>query len=90
MLNIASLDPAITSTGRAGLGNASALDRSIWDEFHEDWKRLAVECQFFSGKTRQVLSFQRIKQHFFRRSVISSCGGGGAACFRGAETKPTD
>jgi hypothetical protein len=45
MLNIASIDPAITSTGRSGLGNASALDREVWDEFHSDWERLAVECQ---------------------------------------------
>lgn len=45
MLNLASLDPAITSTGRVGLGNASALDREVWDEFHSDWERLAVECQ---------------------------------------------
>lgn len=45
MLNLASLDPAITSTGRVGLGNASALDREVWDEFHSDWERLAIECQ---------------------------------------------
>lgn len=45
MLNIASLDPAITSTGRVGLGNASALDREVWDEFHADWERLALETQ---------------------------------------------
>ena len=45
MLNIASLDPAITSSGRAGLGNASALDRAVWEEFHADWERLAEECQ---------------------------------------------
>ena len=99
MLNIASLDPAITSTGRAGLGNASALDREVWDEFHSDWERLAVECQLlrqqldqnivedmdlendellpedFTGETRQVLTTQRIKQHFFRRAVISSYRG---------------
>ena len=99
MLNIASIDPAITSTGRAGLGNASALDRAVWDEFHADWERLAVECQLlrqqldsnsvsefepetdellledFTGETRQVLSTQRIKQHFFRRAVLSSYRG---------------
>lgn len=45
MLNIASLDPAITITGRVGLGNASALDREVWADFHEDWERLAVESQ---------------------------------------------
>lgn len=99
MLNIASLDPAITSTGRSGLGNASALDRQVWDEFHADWERLAVECETlrqqlepnaatnldaeadefvsddFTGETRQVLTTQRIKQHFFRRAVLSSYRG---------------
>ena len=99
MLNIASLDPAITSTGRAGLGNASALDRAVWDEFHAEWERLAVECQLmrdtleknvpaksptqhpellpedFTGETRQAVTTQRIKQHFFRRSVLSSYRG---------------
>lgn len=99
MLNIASLDPAITSTGRVALGNASALDREVWDEFHSDWERLAVECQLlrqqldkntvedsepeddallpddFTGETRQVLTTQRIKQHFFRRAVLSSYRG---------------
>ena len=41
--NIAGLDPAITSTGRRGLPNASASDRSMWDEMHADWERFAVE-----------------------------------------------
>lgn len=100
MLNIASLDPAITNTGRAGLGNASVLDREVWNEFHTDWERLTVECQLlrqqldqnvmlqdldmendelfledFTGETRQVLTTQRIKQHFFRRAVLSSYRG---------------
>lgn len=44
MLNIASLDPSVTVTGRVALGNASALDREVWNEFHADWGRLAVEC----------------------------------------------
>ena len=45
LVNLASLDPAITRTGRSGLGNASALDREVWNEFHADWEGLAVECQ---------------------------------------------
>lgn len=99
MLNIASLDPVITSSGRSGLSNASALDRGVWDEFHADWERLALECQLlrqqldqgtppelevesnsnsledFTGETRQVLATQRVKQHFFRRAVLSSYRG---------------
>jgi putative restriction endonuclease len=45
LVNFASLDPAITSTGRSGLGNASSMDREVWEEFHADWEKLAVECE---------------------------------------------
>ena len=45
LVNFASLDPAITSTGRTGLGNAGALDKEVWDEFQADWEKLAVECE---------------------------------------------
>ncbi len=45
LVNFASLDPAITSTGRAGLGNAGALDKEVWEEFHADWEKLAIECE---------------------------------------------
>lgn len=44
LVNFASLDPAITASGRSGLGNASALDREVWEEFHSDWEGLALEC----------------------------------------------
>lgn len=43
LVNFASLDPSITSTGRRGLGNASRADKAIWDEFNGDWEGLAVE-----------------------------------------------
>jgi len=44
LCNIASLDPAIISSGRKGLSGASDLDREVWEEFHADWDRLAVDC----------------------------------------------
>lgn len=43
LVNIAGLDPAITSTGRRGLPNASAGDRNMWEEMHADWAKFAVE-----------------------------------------------
>ena len=43
LVNFASLDPKITSTGRVGLKGASKGDRAIWAEFHDDWEALAVE-----------------------------------------------
>lgn len=44
LVNFASLDPAITSTGRRGLSGASKLDRVIWDQFQNDWQSLVDEC----------------------------------------------
>lgn len=48
--NYASLDPAITGRGLAGLGNAGSLDREVWAEFHADWEKLAVECELLRRK----------------------------------------
>ena len=32
LCNLASLDPEITQTGRAGLSNATKLDRKVWGQ----------------------------------------------------------
>ena len=45
LTNIASLDPAITSTGRRGLEGASAADKAMWDEMQAGWERFAVEAE---------------------------------------------
>jgi predicted restriction endonuclease len=45
LVNFASLDPAITGSGRKGLGKVSKLDREIWDTFHADWEKLTLECE---------------------------------------------
>lgn len=45
LTNIASLDPAITGTGRKGLEGASAADRAMWEEMQADWECFAVETQ---------------------------------------------
>lgn len=45
LVNFASIDPTIISSGRKGLGNASALDKEIWDEFNANWEKLALESQ---------------------------------------------
>ena len=99
LANIASLDPAITSTGRSGLKNASAMDKEVWDEFVNNWDELALESlklyeelvvsdnsnltqseadvnpENYVGETRDVIIQQRIKQGFFRKSVLSSYKG---------------
>ncbi|MDP2228548.1 MAG: HNH endonuclease [Moraxellaceae bacterium] len=45
LCNMASLDPAITASGRKGLQGASALDRSIWNEFQKSPDEMAYESQ---------------------------------------------
>jgi putative restriction endonuclease len=43
LTNFASLDPAITESGRSGLKGASALDRRVWAEMQADWQSFFVE-----------------------------------------------
>ncbi|WP_206732396.1 HNH endonuclease [Janthinobacterium sp. 17J80-10] len=45
LTNIASLDPAITSTGRNGLTSASASDKRMWEEMQQNWEYFALESQ---------------------------------------------
>src|SRR4030067_352585 len=51
--NFASLDPAITGTGRKGLEGASNLDREVWEEFHANWEKLALECAQLNAQLRK-------------------------------------
>lgn len=41
--NIASIDPAITSTGRKGLTGASSSDKAMWNEMQTNWEEFAFE-----------------------------------------------
>jgi len=43
--NLTSLDPEELARGVKGLPGASQLDRRVWNEFHEDWERLAIESE---------------------------------------------
>ncbi len=44
LVNLASLDPVIVASGRSGMGNASALDRQIWQELQASWDAVALEA----------------------------------------------
>ncbi len=43
LTNIASLDLAITSTGRKGLKGASSADKAMWQEMQQNWENFAIE-----------------------------------------------
>ena len=44
LCNFASLDPAITGSGRKGLVGASSLDRAVYAKFGHDWTGLLAEA----------------------------------------------
>jgi putative restriction endonuclease len=44
LVNFASLDPQITASGRKGMSNASALDRTIWNELIHNWTSMTLEA----------------------------------------------
>lgn len=54
LTNLASLDPAITASGRKGMSNVSKLDRAIWNEFHADWEGLVLECSQIKADLEQA------------------------------------
>lgn len=45
LTNFASFDPEHKKRGVGGLGNASALDRQVWDRYATDWSTLAAELE---------------------------------------------
>ena len=45
LCNLASLDPEHQERGVHGLRHASATDRAIWEAFHTDWARMAVQSE---------------------------------------------
>lgn len=45
LTNIASLDPAITETGRKGLPGCSSLDKEVWSEFQANPDAVGYESQ---------------------------------------------
>ncbi len=87
MCNFASLDPEITKSGRKGLGNASSKDREIWDEFHNNWEKLATLYESmhqgmegvkeeavddFYGRMTDSKSKTRLDQSFFRATILGN------------------
>lgn len=58
LTNIASLDPAITSTGRKGLQGASAADKIMWEEMQADWEQFAIKSQQAASVFGTITGFE--------------------------------
>jgi hypothetical protein len=67
--NLASLDPAITSTGRRGLAGASNLDRAVWNEFNAGWTAVAAATEEqWAGRGLPALGIPDVKRSKTDRS----------------------
>ncbi len=79
LTNIASLDPAITSTGRSGLRAVSAADRALWKEMQSNWEEFAINAEqavdsIMAGRqsaqgTQEVTNLQRVGED---RDVVTT------------------
>jgi len=88
LVNFASLDSDLTGRGIKGAVNCSKLDKSIFNEFVNNWESLVEESEALilnyrnnidevviktkEGKESLSLVKTRINQGFFRKSVLSS------------------
>ncbi len=88
--NFGSFDPRLREKGIVGLKNTGALVKNIWDEFQDDWKKLAFEAHRIENDMRKARSSEivqpifgedamrmakkRINQDFFRQVILASYG----------------
>lgn len=52
--NFGSFDPELRKRGVVGLANSSQLDEQIWNEFANDWSRLAMESEMLIAKYSNI------------------------------------
>ena len=45
LVNFSSLDPSLQERGIKGMGNASKLDKQIWNEFYHNWDAALIESE---------------------------------------------
>lgn len=54
LVNFSSLDPSLKSRGIKGMGNASRLDATIWNEFYNNWDAALLESEKLLAQTKHT------------------------------------
>jgi putative restriction endonuclease len=52
LVNFSSLDPSLKERGIKGMGNASKLDKQVWDEFYNNWEEALIASEKLLAKSR--------------------------------------
>lgn len=69
LVNIASLDPVITETGRSGLKGSSKADKAMWLEMNSNWTNFWAESEL---ATEHITSSIAIKKDISENDVSYS------------------
>ena len=62
MQNLASFDPVQQARGIKGLSHASALDKEIFNEFHNNWEALALESERILAEKQGISLEEKVEQ----------------------------
>lgn len=54
LVNFSSLDPSLQARGIKGMGNASKLDKQLWQEFYHNWDAALSESEILLAKTKHT------------------------------------
>lgn len=54
LVNFSSLDPSLQVRGIKGMGNASKLDKQIWDEFYANWDIALIASEKLLAKEKHT------------------------------------
>lgn len=88
LANLARLDPSLKRRNISGATHGSKMDEEVWNEFNQDWDKLAFESETLvsqkndvipdvpmdlpEGKMREALAMVRVNQQFFRTAVLTA------------------
>jgi putative restriction endonuclease len=54
LVNFSSLDPSLQARGIKGMGNASKLDKEIWNEFYNNWDAALIDSEKLLAKEKHT------------------------------------
>ena len=64
LANFARFDPALKQRNISGATHGGKLEKDVWDEFNEDWERLALRVRHLGSRSPEVRNPTQKKLNF--------------------------
>jgi putative restriction endonuclease len=64
LANFARFDPAVRGRNLSGATHGSALEHDVWEEFHQDWNKLAFESEKAKAKLLDIELGEELREDF--------------------------